>query len=110
MVVKVCAYRVIQEALTNAFRHGAGQGEEVMADLDGGDQLRIRVTNPARDGGTSQSGGTGLGLRGMRFRVESLGGTLRTRVGDGPVSTIEAEVPLGQPGRATGGHPAARQA
>jgi hypothetical protein len=110
LVVKVCGYRVIQEALTNAFRHGAGHGEEVMADLDQAGQLRIRVTNPACDGKTSRRDGTRLGLRGMRFRVESLGGTLHTRIGEGSINTVEAEVPLGQPGQAPAPPAAARPA
>lgn len=98
LVVKVCAYRVIQEALTNAFRHGAGDGEEVTAELVEGDRLRLRITNPRRENDAPRRSGTGLGLRGMRFRVESLGGTLSTGIGQGPLNTVEAEIPLGQPG------------
>ncbi|HEY9011551.1 MAG TPA: ATP-binding protein [Devosia sp.] len=108
LVVKVCGYRVVQEALTNAFRHGAGNGEEVLVELDEANRLRIRVTNNVRPGQMPRPHGTGLGLRGMHFRVESLGGTLHTCIGEGPVSTIEAAVPLGQPGQAPAPPAAAR--
>jgi signal transduction histidine kinase len=93
-VVKICAYRVIQEALTNAFRHGSPTGQAVTAQVVG-ERLVIRVTNRARKGGNNESHEPGLGLRGMRFRVESLGGTLRMRIGK-TTASVEAEIPLGQ--------------
>jgi two-component system sensor histidine kinase UhpB len=68
------AYRVVQEGLTNAFRHSGATRISVRATRDG-DRLRLEVG----DDGTGmpaapQSGG--LGLRGMSERVAALGGTL----------------------------------
>jgi signal transduction histidine kinase len=68
------AYRVVQESLTNAHRHGAG-GTVRLGLAYGDDRLRIRVENavhPERVG----SGAEGHGLVGMRERVTALGGSL----------------------------------
>jgi signal transduction histidine kinase len=85
------AYRVVQEALTNARRHAAGQPVTV-AVLAEGDRLRIRVANPYPGEGTAGTGGGGL--VGMRERVEALGGTLRAGV-DGDFFLVEADLPRG---------------
>lgn len=72
-VVEVNLYRVAQEALTNARRHG---GREARADvrlryLD--EEIELEVTNA----GTVHTGGrAGLGLLGMRERVAASGGTI----------------------------------
>lgn len=68
------AYRVVQEALTNAYKHGP----ERTADLEltySADTLTIRVTNPVTDAAPS-SNSDGHGLVGMRERLAEIGGTL----------------------------------
>ena len=98
MAVKICAYRIIQEALTNAFRHGDASNQAVSASAGGG-RLSVVVANSAKPRGDGGEPGpeeeqtTRLGLRGMRFRVESLGGVLRADIGSSPVSTVTAEIP-----------------
>lgn len=98
--IKICAYRVVQEGLANAYRHGGGADQSVAADLEG-HTLRISVRNgisaekperPAR--GTA----AGLGLRGMRLRVESLGGTLGFEIDEqrGHAS-VEVTIPFAAP-------------
>lgn len=72
--LRICVFRFVQEGLNNAFRHAGGIGQEVEAALDGGD-LVLSVANaagpaPAHPGAK----GGGLGLTGLRERVESLGG------------------------------------
>lgn len=67
-------YRVVQESISNAVRHGAPTyiGIEVKANDDG--SIDIRVTD---DGGGLKAGGVrGFGIVGMRERVSSLGGKL----------------------------------
>lgn len=76
--LRICAYRVVQESLSNAFRHGDGRMQSVTARVED-DRLLISVTNSVgRRPATSPrpAPGSGLGLRSMRFRVESLGGRL----------------------------------
>lgn len=66
------AYRVVQEGLTNAIRHAPGRAVHVsLTHTDAG--LVVRV---ADDGTPPASHAEGSGLRGMRERVEALGGTL----------------------------------
>ncbi len=65
------AYRILQEALTNAARHGSGRADVAVA--YGPEAIDITVTNPTANG--SSSGG-GHGIVGMRERASLLGGTL----------------------------------
>jgi signal transduction histidine kinase len=69
--VDTAAYRIVQEALTNAARHGDGRVE-----LDvrfGDDALEVAVANPVAAGAVP---GDGHGLIGIRERATLLGGTL----------------------------------
>jgi signal transduction histidine kinase len=74
------AYRIAQEAMTNAARHGTGAAELTLECRDG--VLTLTVANPVADGATARTTG-GHGLTGMRERAVLLGGTLDARrVGD----------------------------
>ena len=67
------AYRILQEALTNAARHGTGAAKVELA--FGEAALDLRVSNPASGrSGPRESGGHGL--VGMRERATLLGGSL----------------------------------
>ncbi|MEV6107886.1 histidine kinase [Streptomyces sp. NPDC051940] len=100
--VEVTAYRIVQEALTNALRHGDGGKAEVTvryADRS----LRVEVLNtgpsvltgdaPAR----GDSPGAGRGLIGLRERVAVYGGELdaRRRLGGG--YRVRARIPVERP-------------
>lgn len=76
--VDVVALRVIQEALTNAHKHGSEHRAHVAIEY-GPDTLRVTVTNPlrAQSGPTAERTQAGHGLVGARERVESVRGTLR---------------------------------
>ncbi|GAA1266843.1 two-component sensor histidine kinase [Planotetraspora silvatica] len=76
------AYRIVQEALTNARKHAPGS--RVRAELGGrpGDGLRIRVSNPAPSGTSAGPGGR-LGLVGLAERTQMAGGTIRHTVQNG---------------------------
>ncbi len=76
---KICAYRFVQEGLTNATRHAEGRGVTVRAAVERG-TLRLAVRD--RGPGFAASGpgnGNGLGLAGLRDRVESIGGVFEAR-------------------------------
>jgi signal transduction histidine kinase len=67
------AYRILQEALTNAARHGTGSARIELA--FGDTAVEFSVTNPLPARGSQRSGG-GHGLIGMRERATLLGGNL----------------------------------
>lgn len=80
--VKICAFRFVQEGLTNAWRHAEGRGQEVrltiardvltLSVLDRGEGFAALPPSPAADD-------EGLGLPGLVDRVESLGGHVDLR-------------------------------
>ena len=75
--VGTAAYRIVQEALTNAHRHGSGPVQLTVAPADHG--LRIEVLNAvaAPDVRRGDERRQGYGLVGMRERAASTGGSLR---------------------------------
>ncbi|BDV35094.1 ATP-binding protein [Methylocystis iwaonis] len=88
----ITAYRVVQEGLTNAFRH-SGASRIAVAIARAGQRLRVEV----RDDGTGLPAAftpAGLGLRGMSERVTALGGTLRLDNGSNGGARLVAELPL----------------
>src|SRR5262245_37720701 len=84
-------YRILQEALTNAARHGRGSADVAVCFHP--DAVEITVTNPTATNGSAPGGGHGI--VGMRERAAVLGGTLETHAGDG-VFSLHARLPHGQ--------------
>jgi signal transduction histidine kinase len=96
LLAKVCAFRVVQEGLTNAFRHGSREKVVVTARLQDGD-LYVTVENPSHPE-TDTRAQPGLGLRGMRYRVEALGGRLDLRLNEEGRTVVQALIPLSPAG------------
>jgi signal transduction histidine kinase len=103
--VDLTAYRIIQEALTNALKHGGGERAEVTVRY-APHYLRVEVLNSGPSvlsGGrpVSQAEGhdpaAGRGLLGLRQRIAVFGGDLdaRRRLGGG--FRVRARIPLEQP-------------
>lgn len=91
-----CIYRIAKEAVSNAVRHSNGSRCEVrIAFSDGWAVLTISDDGDGFDSAGVLAGETaGLGLRGIRDRVEREGGILGvSSMGNGTV--IKAEVPIG---------------
>jgi signal transduction histidine kinase len=97
--VELAAYRIVQEALTNARRHAPGSAVDVELCYEQ-DALRLRV----RDNGpgppssssvpsASSAEGPGHGLLGMRERAATVGGSLRTGAASGGGFLVEAVLP-----------------
>ena len=76
--IGLCAYRIVQEALSNASRHAPGAWVQVAVERDP-DLLRLNIVNgptaTARDV-SSERGRNGHGIVGMKERVAILGGSL----------------------------------
>ena len=86
------AFRTIQEALSNAVRHGRPARVAIKAALQDNNRLAVSIID---DGVGIQGGnGTGFGLAGMRERVLGLGGTLTISAGpEGKGTKVLAEIP-----------------
>ncbi|MGI5283772.1 sensor histidine kinase [Nonomuraea polychroma] len=88
--VELAAYRIIQEALTNARRHAAGAAVDVeLHYTDDALRLAVRDNGP----GPSDEGTAGHGLAGMRERAAAVGGELRTGPAPGGGFLVEARLP-----------------
>ncbi len=89
--VDLAAYRIVQEALTNARRHAPGAAVDVeLHYTDDTLRLRIRDNGP----GPSDTAPTaGHGLLGMRERATAVGGALRTGPAPGGGFVVEATLP-----------------
>jgi signal transduction histidine kinase len=93
--VELAAYRIVQEALTNARRHAPGAAVDVeLHYTDDRLRLRIRDNGPGpRPGPATPGPEHGHGLLGMRERAAAVGGELRTRVAPGGGFLVEAWLP-----------------
>jgi signal transduction histidine kinase len=86
--VDVSAYRIVQEALTNARRYGDGAARLVVEAHR--DELHIECSNRIGDSSTT---GSRLGLAGMAERVSLLGGTVRHGP-TGDTYRVDVRIPL----------------
>ena len=91
--VDLAAYRVVQEALTNALKY-AGPAHAWVTVRWQSDQLELQVENDGRADTNGQSGG-GHGLVGMRERVGVVGGTLESGPREGGGYVVRARIPIG---------------
>jgi signal transduction histidine kinase len=85
------AYRILQEALTNAARHGRGEADVRVA--YGARALELSVANAAPPAADADGGGHGI--VGMRERASLLGGSLEAGAVDGTFR-VRARLPYGE--------------
>jgi signal transduction histidine kinase len=90
--VDQAAYRILQEALTNAAWHGRGSADVAIEFAPS--SLEMAVTNPAAPDAPARDGG-GHGIVGMRERAQLLGGTLEAGAGNGAFR-VRARLPYGE--------------
>jgi two-component system sensor histidine kinase UhpB len=83
-------YRIVQESLSNAVRHGAPSFVRIAVDWAAG-VARVHVVN---DGATDASAARGYGLTGMAERVAASGGTLSAGPADGGLWRVDAALPF----------------
>jgi signal transduction histidine kinase len=93
--VKIVLYRVMQEALSNAYRHGGAQSVQVTVAPVGTRAIRMTVSD---DGAGFDPGGeqpdAHFGLKGMRDRVEMIGGRFGLTSRPGAGTQVAVEVPV----------------
>jgi len=90
--IETAAYRIVQEALTNAARH-AGATLVLVEVVRADGSLRVTVTDDGR-GFHAGHEGDGFGLRGMRERAELLDGRLQVAVREEGGTEVSATLPL----------------
>jgi len=90
--LELTAYRVVQEALTNARRHAPGASVDVELTYTG-DALRLRVRDNGPGPGTAAAG---HGLMGMRERISMVGGSLVAGAAPRGGFLVEAHLPAGK--------------
>jgi signal transduction histidine kinase len=89
------AYRLVQEGLTNAMKHAPGSTVDLRLSVRAG-ALEIELRNSgARAPSELARTGSGLGLAGMRERIETLGGRLDAGPINGGGWRVHARVPTG---------------
>jgi len=99
--VELAAYRIVQEALTNARRHAPGTAVDVELRYGEGTLLlQVRDNGPGPPvghltggNGHNGAGSPGYGLTGMRERATAAGGSLRTAAAPGGGFLVEATLP-----------------
>ena len=88
--VEATAYFVVSEALANVGKHARADSACVTVAVEG-DSLVVEISD---DGCGDADPGRGTGLRGLRDRVEAVGGTLETISPAGSGTTIRASLPV----------------
>src|SRR5215831_18218939 len=93
--VKICIYRVVQEALQNAASHARAKNAKVVVKAEAG---RV-VVDISDDGEGFQPDRTrGMGILGMEERVRQLGGVFFLRSAPGKGTVVHVELPLDSAG------------
>ncbi|HKE69603.1 MAG TPA: sensor histidine kinase [Nocardioidaceae bacterium] len=91
--VELAAVRIVQEAITNIVRHADAREAELRLDY-GADMLTVQVEDDGSGGGRIDAIDEGSGLRGMRERATSLGGTLTIEAAPAGGLRVTARLPL----------------
>ena len=91
--VALCAYRIVQEALTNALKH-AGPAEAFVVVRCTHDHLELEILDNG-SGSTGAASGNGHGLLGMRERVALYGGELDAGSSEDGGFVVRARIPIG---------------
>ena len=80
-------YRIVQEAISNAVKHG--QARSIIVRLNGSpDQMTLRIWNNGAEFSVGASAEGGLGLRIMQYRAEMIGATLKISSNIGKGTTV----------------------
>jgi len=97
MPLTTCLYRIVQEGLNNAFNHGQAKGQRVEIRTDAQfvtvavSDSGPGISNDRREGKRSR---VGLGIAGLRNRIESLKGTLELMSEPGVGTQVRAKLPI----------------
>jgi signal transduction histidine kinase len=93
---EVAAYRVVQEALTNALKYAHGSRTRVHVHHGEG-QTSVEISTDGSGSGSASPGGSGRGLAGLRERITVLGGDFSANVLADGGFLVQARIPAGDP-------------
>ncbi|MEF8817901.1 MAG: PAS domain S-box protein [Salinibacter sp.] len=101
-------YRIVQEAVSNAVRHGEADDIKVIL-AEGDEQIRLQVRDDGTGFDTDAADGSGMGVNIMNHRARIIGGTLEvsSQLGDGTVVTCTVPQTADEAGRSTAARSAA---
>ena len=96
---QIHVYRIVQEALTNAFRHGHPRRIRIQLTVAESEVprrrwLRLTIHDDGSGAAIPLPRGRGYGLKGMRERVESLGGRFEVTTAPGRGFTLSIQLPF----------------
>ncbi len=91
--IELSTYRIVQESLTNAVRHGGPGVTAAVTVTYGDDALDVLVVDDGRGAAAAPSNGGGNGLVGMRERVVVLGGSFQAGAKPGGGYRVHASIP-----------------
>jgi signal transduction histidine kinase len=97
-MVDLAAYRIAQEALTNAHKYGTGTADLMV--IYGRDEIVVEIANPIQHpagSGYGSGSGSGYGLLGMRERAASAGGSVTAEPVGGDRFRVRAVLPAPAP-------------
>ncbi|GHI08296.1 histidine kinase [Streptomyces cellostaticus] len=92
--VDLAAYRIVQEALTNAQKHAGPDAKAEVSVVRVGPHIEVTVLDDGAGAGGEPGAGGGHGLLGMRERVTAVGGTLTTGPRYGGGFRVHAILPV----------------
>jgi signal transduction histidine kinase len=89
--IKVCIYRLVQEALNNAATHSGAKHASVLV-IQRDHSIEVKVTDDGK--GFDSDRVRGMGILGMEERVKRIGGSLNIKSEPGKGTSVGAELPL----------------
>lgn len=96
LALRTCVYRIVQEGLSNVFKHARSAHPTVEARMEASEFIVIICDDGPGISQTIKGGVKGLGLRGMQARVEALGGVLTLNDKHGGGTELKAVLPLSE--------------
>ena len=86
-------YRVIQEAISNIYKHSKAIEASVIIHVEK-EAIKVTIWDDGKGFNATKQKKSGLGFIGMQERIDSLNGTLHIQSGDGKGTSIKIEIPI----------------
>ncbi|MEZ4570220.1 MAG: ATP-binding protein [Thermomicrobiales bacterium] len=91
--VKLAAYRIAEDALTNILKHAGATMARIRLDIEHGEQLRLTIEDNGK-GFEVEGSGRGLGLEAMQDYASAVGGACTIWSAPGRGTTVTVRLPL----------------